>query len=178
VPVERSPFPNMPWSASMQKKMILLDPLKCNGCGECVPACSMKKSGVNDPSLSRIRIHGEEDLQGFYMPLTCYQCVQAPCLTVCPSEAIYEDDELDRVSISYDRCVGCKRCVAACPFGAMGFDELRGHAFKCDLCGGDPECVRSCKPGALTYVSVETMYVSRRETATSDFVKALRRRDA
>lgn len=162
----------------MHKKTILLDPLKCNGCGECVPACSIEKSGLNDPSLSRITIHVDKELQGFYLPITCYQCAEPPCLTVCPSDAIYKDQELGRVLVCRDRCIGCRRCVAVCPVGAMGFDDVRSHAFKCDLCDEDPACVRSCEPGALTYVSVDSVCVSTGEKATHSFVKALRKRDA
>jgi Fe-S-cluster-containing hydrogenase component 2 len=73
-------------------------------------------------------------------------------MAVCPEEAIYRDQELDRVMIDSKRCIGCKMCVSACPTGAMGFDPDRGRAFKCDLCDGAPECVRVCEEKALDYL--------------------------
>ena len=73
-------------------------------------------------------------------------------MAVCPREAIYRDGRLDRVLIDYDRCISCRMCMAACPFGALGFESERHTVYKCDLCGGDPLCVHYCFPGALDYV--------------------------
>lgn len=87
----------------------------------------------------------------FFLPATCHQCEDPPCLSACPNDAIYRDDALNRVMINHDRCVGCRMCFSACPFGAVEFDAVWGKSVKCDLCGGDPECVRACKPGALEY---------------------------
>jgi anaerobic carbon-monoxide dehydrogenase iron sulfur subunit len=137
-------------------KSIVLDPLKCNGCGECETACSFKRTGLNDPALSCIRIMTDAETEGFYLPVVCFQCSEAPCVAACPVEAIYKDDD-ERVMIKYDRCIGCRMCFAACPFGAMCFDQDRGRAFKCDHCGGDPECVRCCEPKALAYVDTTKM---------------------
>ena len=87
-----------------------------------------------------------------FLPSTCQHCDDPPCMSVCGSSAIYRDDELNRVMIDPDRCIGCKMCLSTCPFGAIGFDSIRGFAFKCELCGGDPECVHACKRGAITYI--------------------------
>jgi Fe-S-cluster-containing dehydrogenase component len=95
----------------------------------------------------------ESDDDTFFLPMTCQQCDEPPCLAACPNEAIFRDEELDRVLINHQKCVGCRMCVSACPFGAMGFDEERGKSFKCDLCGGLPECVRVCTAGALMYAA-------------------------
>ena len=61
-------------------------------------------------------------------------------------EAISRDADRLRTVIDYNLCVGCRMCVYACPFGAMGFDADRGRPYKCDLCGGDPLCVKFCEP--------------------------------
>ena len=74
-------------------------------------------------------------------------------MAVCPKKAIYRDDALERVMVDYDLCISCKMCVAACPFGAMGFDDDRHMVFKCDLCSGDPQCVRFCFPQALDFIA-------------------------
>jgi Fe-S-cluster-containing hydrogenase component 2 len=134
-------------------KSIVLYPLRCNGCRECETACSVRRTGLNDPSRSSIRIDTTAETGGFHLPVLCFQCSDPPCLKVCPGEAIFRDNE-GKVMIHYDRCIGCSMCLAACPFGAMGFDDDFGRAFKCDLCGGAPECVRVCEPKALLYLDL------------------------
>ncbi len=134
-------------------KSIVLYPLRCDGCRDCETACSARRTGRNDPSRSCIRIGKTDEMEPFHLPVLCFQCSDAPCLRVCPAEALYRD-EADKVAIRYDRCIACKMCIAACPFGAMGFDDEVGRAFKCDLCEGAPECVRVCEPKALLYMDV------------------------
>jgi Fe-S-cluster-containing hydrogenase component 2 len=63
-------------------------------------------------------------------------------------------------------------CFAACPFGAMGFEQDRGRAFKCDHCGGDPECVRRCEPKALAYVDTTEVGRPRLEISAYRFLLA------
>lgn len=133
----------------MDGKVLVVDPLKCNGCNECVEACSFKYTGLPNSELSRVYILEGE---GFYLPIVCQHCHNPTCMAVCPERAIYRDDELNRVVINQDLCIGCKMCVSACPTGAIAFDENRGRAYKCDLCGGKPECVQACEPKALDYV--------------------------
>ena len=55
--------------------------------------------------------------------------------------------------INYDRCIGCRMCMAVCPFGAMRYDTARRRVFKCELCNGDPQCVKLCPQEALQFVS-------------------------
>lgn len=110
----------------------------------------MRKAGVCNPERSRVRVI-ELDAYGWYLPLACQHCEDAPCAAACPKEAISRDEEHVRTVIDYNRCVGCQMCVHACPFGAIGFDDDRGRPFKCDLCGGDPLCVQFCEPMALTF---------------------------
>jgi len=137
----------------MPTKLIQLDLLKCNGCKDCEVACSLKRTGLNNPAHSCIRVIMDERIGKFYFPAVCFQCSDSPCVLACPVEAIYRDED-NRVIVQHARCIGCKMCIAACPFGVMSFDHDRGRAFKCDLCGGDPECVRICKLGALSYVEM------------------------
>ncbi len=117
----------------------------------CEIACSIKQTGMSSPARSRIRIITWGD-NGKYVPVTCQQCEEAPCVAVCPQEALEQDEKLKRVAVDYAKCISCQMCVAVCPYGAMGFEADKGRIFKCDQCGGEPECVRWCAPGALTYV--------------------------
>jgi Fe-S-cluster-containing dehydrogenase component len=77
------------------------------------------------------------------------QCEVPYCASVCPSKAISKNPETGVVKVSKKKCTGCKACLTACPFGAMGFVE--NVAIKCDLCGGHPSCVEFCQAKALTY---------------------------
>ncbi len=94
---------------------------------------------------------GNDSPGGFRFPVLCMHCSDPPCLKVCPVEAIFRGED-ERVMIRHDRCIGCRMCLFACPFGAMRFDEDLGRSFKCDLCGHAPECVRVCEPRALLYM--------------------------
>jgi carbon-monoxide dehydrogenase iron sulfur subunit len=131
-------------------KVITIHPQKCNGCGLCEIACSLFHLEYIDTSLSRIRViewHSDD----IFLPNCCQQCAEAPCMAVCPKDAIYWNDDWGRVMVDYDRCVSCGTCMAACPYAAIGFDEIRQMIFKCDLCDGNPQCVHFCEPGALTW---------------------------
>jgi len=132
-------------------KTLVIQPEKCNGCGDCESACSSRQAAPGKSGRSCIRIVTEADDGTFWLPMTCQQCDDPPCRAACPNEAISRDDSLGRVVIDRRKCVGCRMCVSACPFGAMGFDERSAKAFKCDLCGGEPECVRACARKALGY---------------------------
>ncbi len=135
----------------MNSRILVIHPEKCNGCGDCEVACSIKGSGINSPDRSSIHVINENHDDTFFLPVTCHQCEDPPCLDSCPNEAIYRDNVLDRTRVNPGKCVGCRMCVSACPFGAMGFDEERGKSFKCELCEGEPECVRVCKEKAIEY---------------------------
>jgi len=91
-------------------------------------------------------------MEGLELPMLCQQCEDAPCVAICPQDALSRDPTLDRVVLDYDLCIGCKMCVTACPFGGMGIDIVARRVVKCDLCDGDPTCVRFCDPGALEFV--------------------------
>ena len=134
----------------MTARFLWVDPKKCNGCMECEAACALVKTGEKDTARSRIRVM-DWNRKGLFLPVSCQQCESAPCMDVCPKEAIYRDPADQRVVIDYDRCVSCRMCVAVCPFGAMGFDDRIRMVVKCDLCDGEPACVPRCEPGALIF---------------------------
>lgn len=136
----------------MTHKVIFIEPRNCNGCKDCECVCSVMQNGFDDPELSCIRVLKIDDAEGFYLPTTCQQCEDPPCMAACPEKAIFRDEDLGRVMIDKGRCIGCRMCFSACPTGAMGFDESRGLAFKCDLCAGKPECVRACQTKALAFI--------------------------
>jgi Fe-S-cluster-containing hydrogenase component 2 len=114
----------------------------------------MHHFGEINPAKSRIKVSiVSKDF--FYYPNVCKQCSKAPCVEVCPKDALVRDKATDAVIVNTDDCIGCRLCVRACPFGAMGFHKEDKLADKCDLCGGDPECVKHCFYGALEFKSPE-----------------------
>lgn len=149
----------------MNNKVLAVDPKKCIGCGLCQIACSINRCGVSNPTLSCIRVVNWM-MKAAFLPVSCQQCEDAPCMAVCPKDAIYRDSDMDRVMVDYHRCVSCKMCVAACPFGAMGFDDNLRKVFKCDLCGGQPQCVEFCTPNSLSFVDSKMVpYSTSRDSA-------------
>ncbi len=143
----------------------MIDYQKCTGCETCEAACSAKHEGAINPFESRIRIIKWE-IEGKGIPVTCNQCHSAPCQAVCPTKAISWDESLGRTIIRYDLCIGCRMCIAVCPFGAISFDSIGKRVIKCDLCDGDPLCAKFCAYEALQYVEIKDQSVSKsREVA-------------
>ena len=155
----------------MDKKIMMVDPDKCTGCRNCELVCSVKHYGVSNPSLARIHIVKWEHI-GLYIPMSCQQCEDAPCLSVCPKDAIYRNEKLDSISINHDLCIGCKMCVSACPFGAMRWSSNRSRVFKCNLCQGDPQCVRFCYTKAVDYVEASKLSTDRMRQAAENYARA------
>jgi len=135
-------------------KVLMIDHEKCTGCRLCELVCSVNHEGVSNPSRSRINVIKWES-EGLYIPMSCQQCEDAPCLAICPVKAISRDRGLDYVKVDYNVCIGCRTCVAVCPFGAMSFDVNGKKVIKCDFCEGDPQCVRFCDVKAIDYVEAD-----------------------
>ena len=112
------------------------------------------QTGAYQPAKSVIRVSPFEGHTS-YAPYTCTQCAEGWCMTARPVGAITINaagakDVLD------DRCVGCKLCTIACPYGTMFYDTSTRKAFKCNLCGGDPACAHACPTAAIEYADVPT----------------------
>ena len=142
-------------------KMIIFDEKKCIGCKICELICSF--TNTKEFGISNARIRNYVDFrEAFFSSLTCVQCEDPLCLKACPTNAIYKENGV--VKIESTNCIGCKKCVPACPFGNMHFDDERGVAIKCELCGGNPRCVEYCPTGALGYQEIETVAVEKQKT--------------
>ena len=175
-----------------------LDISRCIGCRRCVYACVEENNQSRDPQVQWIRVlqmdkeHGvdfehadpyyQPDLVPqdghFYVPVACQHCRNAPCTKVCPTGATWTEKD-GIVVIDYDWCIGCRCCMAACPYGARQFNwrqpsipdgELnpamhylgnrprpRGVVEKCTFCiqrvraGRYPACVEVCPVGARKF---------------------------
>jgi len=147
-------------------KTLYIDYQKCTGCRLCELVCAVFHDGISNPARSRIKVMKWE-AEGLYIPMTCQQCEDAPCMNVCPVKAISRDEELGRLFIDYDVCIGCRSCVAVCPFGAMNFNIKDKQVFKCDLCDGDPQCVRFCEEKAIDFLEVDDVSIYKKRDAAT-----------
>jgi Fe-S-cluster-containing hydrogenase component 2 len=125
----------------------------CVACGKCELACAFAHGSEGRPARSRINIYRRGPELG--TPVVCFQCHEAGCVAACPSEALVRNERTGSIDMVRERCIKCRMCVAACPFGNMLWDETYGIVQKCDLCGGDPRCVPFCPTAALRYLPAE-----------------------
>lgn len=127
----------------------------CAGCSNCLFACSLSHEGVASLELSRIQLNAHTQAFFEICALPCAQCDDPKCLYACPVGAIHVHPTTGARVIDSQVCVGCQRCIQACPFDIprIRFNKATKKAIKCDLCGGDPMCVKMCPSGALRYVT-------------------------
>ena len=76
-------------------------------------------------------------------------------MDACPVDAIQTNPENGSKDVIASKCVGCKVCTLACPFGTVNYVSATGKVAKCDLCGGDPACTKACPTGAITYIDAD-----------------------
>lgn len=127
----------------MTRMKFLLDSDRCIECNACTTICKNEHDvpwGINRRRLVTLN-DGTADEQSISM--ACMHCTDAPCMAVCPVDAIYQTD-LGIVLHSKDVCIGCGYCYYACPFGAPQYPQAttwgsRGKMDKCTFCAGGPE---------------------------------------
>ena len=132
-------------------KRLLIAPARCTGCRTCEIACAFshpaKRGGPGKSAIRAFSIKTPE--QG--IPVVCLQCHTAACVEVCPTKALTRDTKTGSITFVEERCIRCRSCGAACPFGNITFDEA-DRVIKCALCDGDPRCAQFCPTQALSYV--------------------------
>jgi len=104
--------------------VMVLDLRKCVGCHACTIACVAENKlppGVVYRPVLEEEIGTYPNVTARFMPRPCMQCDQPPCVSVCPVNATYKNED-GVVVIDYDQCIGCRYCVTACPYGARTFD--------------------------------------------------------
>jgi phenylglyoxylate dehydrogenase beta subunit len=121
---------------------------KCDGCKDCLEACSRFHTGTMDPIHSRIQVAKDEE-QSTYGVALCRQCGEPLCVKNCPAGALSKDRETGIVQWNEEKCVNCQLCTLACPYAGITYNVLTEQVMKCDFCGGDPACVKACPRGAL-----------------------------
>ena len=177
-----------------------LDLSRCIGCRRCVYACVAENNQSRKPAIQWITVLSMKKEDGvnliesdayyhpdkvpeedkFYMPVACQQCKHPPCVKACPVQATWQEPD-GIVVIDYNWCIGCRCCMAACPYGARHFNwsepnvpaedvnphmhylgnrpRPRGVVEKCTFCiqrvrnkdGAYPACHEACPVGARKF---------------------------
>ena len=162
-----------------RKWVMVIDLSKCDGCGKCTEACGKMHFIPPDRQWLPVLIMRDAKLAApYYFPRPCFHCDVPPCTKVCPVNATYKTQD-GTVLIDNDRCIGCRFCIAACPYGARvfnwgpppdplqakergyspewGYPRKIGTVEKCDFCpdhaaaGMLPACVTGCPMGVIYY---------------------------
>lgn len=157
---------------------------KCIGCNRCVEACKAENNVLQEPFFFRTWVEryvikkdgdvvvesisvksktpkeGSQDdadvLRTFFVPKLCNHCIHPPCVQVCPVGATFATED-GVVLIDSNRCIGCRYCIQACPYGARYLDPRTKTADKCSFCyhrvrqGLLPACVEVCPTQARIF---------------------------
>ena len=174
---------------------------RCIGCRKCAHAClaenNQSRDDANDIEMSYIRVlemkKGSINLETstafydpetvpqkdkYYMPVQCHQCAESPCTKVCPVQATWPEKD-GVIVVDYNWCIGCRYCMAACPYDARRFNykkptikpeqinpnqdylsnriRPKGVVEKCTFClqrtraGKYPACLEVCPTGARVF---------------------------
>jgi len=160
-----------------KKWVMVVDLGKCKNARKCVQACDKHHNLTPDrPYIKVLEMKDNEKSSPYWMPKKCFQCDNPPCVKVCPVGATYKRTD-GIVLIDNERCIGCRFCMAACPYSARVFNwgvppegklnipyspetslpSKIGTVAKCDFCpdmlrkGKLPHCVPSCPNGVIYF---------------------------
>ena len=145
----------------MSHNCIVVNLDRCTGCFGCEIACKMENNVALGQRWSKVFTVGPvgeyPNMTRYALPTMCQQCKDAPCVHVCPTGASYRDSNTNVVLVDKEKCIGCKYCMMACPYGVRSWNKTEKCVEKCTLCGqltsaGKlPACVKSCAAGARIF---------------------------
>ena len=145
----------------------------CIGCRACEMACKDKNGLPPGPRFRRVMyVEGGHypDVYAYKVNMSCNHCAEPACLPTCPTGAIFKRKKDGIVDIDSTLCIGCRRCEAACPFGAPQFDPEENIVKKCNLCvdeieaGRKPYCVMACMMRVLDVGPIDQLRENRYPT--------------
>jgi anaerobic dimethyl sulfoxide reductase subunit B (iron-sulfur subunit) len=145
----------------------------CIGCRACEIACKDKNGLPPGPRFRRVQyIEGGTypDVYAYKINMSCNHCAEPACLPTCPTGAIWKRADNGVVDIDSTLCIGCRRCEAACPYGAPQFDPVEKIVKKCNMCidelqaGRKPYCVMACMMRVLDVGPIDKLRAGTHKT--------------
>ncbi|HEY4799633.1 MAG TPA: 4Fe-4S dicluster domain-containing protein [Bacteroidia bacterium] len=162
-----------------KKFVMVFDLAKCDGCKKCTEACQEMHFTESDREWIKVyKMKDSESSQPYFMPKPCFHCDSPLCTKVCPVNATFKRQD-GIVLIDNERCIGCRSCMAACPYSTryfnwshpiqppsvmniayspeQGVPRKMGTVEKCDFCphmireGKMPACVSGCPMNAIYF---------------------------
>lgn len=128
----RGKYPYSPHYTMVMREHLCVD---CELCKDaCVKTNNVPEYGFRTTILERRREIVGGDYETIFMPVLCNQCNRPPCVRVCPTTATWKDKKTGIIVMKPSRCIGCKTCMAACPYNARYFDEETRAVDKCNFC--------------------------------------------
>lgn len=140
--------------------------VECIGCRACEIACKDKNGLEAGPRFRRVSyVEGGTypDVYAYKVNMSCNHCSEPACLPTCPTGAIYKRQNDGIVDIDSTLCIGCRRCEAACPYGAPQFIPEQNIVSKCNMCvdeidaGRKPYCVMACMMRVLDIGDIDAL---------------------
>lgn len=133
---------------------------QCIGCKTCVISCKDKNHlevGRNFRRVYDIESGAYPNPKKWHLSISCNHCDSPACVSHCPTQAMHKRPEDGVVLVDYTKCVGCRYCTWACPYGAPQYNPSIGMMTKCDTCydlrekGQNPVCMDSCPMRAIEF---------------------------
>jgi len=104
----------------MPKWGMVIDLETCTGCQACTTACAMENNRLPGENWQDVLFYSEGEYPNLnlsWLPRPCMQCENPSCVSVCPTRATYKDEGTGIVLVDWNKCIGCKYCMVACPYG-------------------------------------------------------------
>ena len=184
------PVPDMPNLSKTEERIgikgkefvMVIDLAKCKNLRKCQAACNhMHHLPADHNWIKVLPMQNTEESSTYWQPTTCMHCDEPPCVKVCPVDATFRRED-GIVLIDSDRCIGCRFCMAACPYSTRVFNwedpglpkeiaskdyscetsipQKKGTVGKCDFCpdmtrmGELPHCVSACPNGVFLFGNI------------------------
>lgn len=147
------------------QKGFYIDLSRCSGCEACTTSCiswNNLEIGMRWVRVAEVESGRYPDVKVATIPIPCQHCGDPKCMKACPENALSKRQEDGIVLVDQDKCIGCRQCLIACPFGVPQFGK-NGLMQKCNFCldrtvkGMAPACVAACPMRAMYSGTMEEL---------------------